>query len=592
MPEVIKQQQSKVDGRQPAKTKPSRPAGSILSQAVPLDELDHEKVKIVLYGQNRCIAGDAVIPYAIFSEEGRLQNHKGGSLELLYKRFNGIPRPGKGYYQRPQTVGSYYCVPSVTDEGIIFWNRVTGVLFSGQKEVLRITTASGKSIAATADHRFLTEAGYIPLGELSTGDELVVNSKKRRKGSSGKAKVKRKWLCVKNHARGRLKIVNGVTYYRLSLTHAVYEAYKNEMGLEEYIFFLNHRSMEDVHNLWYVPEGAEIHHLDENPLNDVPSNLFLADSGAAHQRMFHHDAISERYSIRAGLETIVAIVPAGVEDVYDVQVEGPYHNFDAGGIMVHNCGKSTLACQFPKPLLMVSFEPGQTGGSQSVRKIPGITYLRITGKAMAIELARELRSDTYFATHVLDTCTSLQDVILKELMNLEEVPVQLNWGTVGEDYYRERSEQAKEVMRLFRDLNANTVFVCQERDHNPPKGDNRTSKLARDRSPTDESFFAADMGAGTVKWLHDACDYIARLYLAKETVTQKYELNGETKETEEETGRIVRRLRTMLHTNFAAGFRSADPAAVPEYIEAKSPQEMYQAIMEVIAGKKTAKGRY
>lgn len=259
-------------------------------------------------------------------------------------------------------------------------------------------------------------------------------------------------------------------------------------------------------------------------------------------------------------------------------------------------GKTTLACQFPKPLLLISFEPGQQGGAKSVKQTPGVKFLRVSSKAKAVTLAKELKDSDggicdlpgyigkRYQTHVLDTCTSLQDVILRELMGLEDAPVQLNWGSVSQEFYRDRSEQAKEVMRLYRDLPANTVFIAQEKDHNPPKEER--NKLLRGLQT--ESFFAADMGGATVKWMHDACDYIGQLYIAKEvkTTTRTAKILGKDKQiTEtEETGRLVRRLRTMYHPNYAAGFRSSNPERVPEFIEAGSPQEMYEKIMAVING--------
>lgn len=257
-------------------------------------------------------------------------------------------------------------------------------------------------------------------------------------------------------------------------------------------------------------------------------------------------------------------------------------------------GKTSIACQFPKPLLLVSFEPGTTGGSKSVKKIDGVHFIRVQSKGQAVQLADELKSDTVYKTHVLDTCTSLQDVILAELMGLEEVPVQMNWGTVPEGYYAERSEQAKEVMRKFRNLPAHTILVAQEKDHNPPKEGLRSNKLTR--GLTMESFFAADLGAATVKWMHDACDYIGRLYIVKEVKAVKTKTKFQGKETEQveevETGRFVRRLLTMLHPNFAAGIRSETPEAVPEYIEADSPQLMYARLMSVIRGERLKEGAH
>ena len=243
-------------------------------------------------------------------------------------------------------------------------------------------------------------------------------------------------------------------------------------------------------------------------------------------------------------------------------------------------GKTTLACDFPKPLLLISFEPNRTGGAMSVRKIPGVTYLQITSSHDALSLAAELRTDKTFKTHVLDTATSLQDIILQELLNLPAVPEQLNWGTVSMDAYRQRSEKTKETLRPFLNLPAHTIICAKEKDHNPPKEDR--NKITRGMQL--ESFIASDLGGATVGWLHDACDYIGRLYLAKEVIVKEFKSKVGKEEiittSEEETGRIVRRLRTMYHPNFAAGFRSADPSNVPDHIEDPS----YERISAVIKG--------
>lgn len=270
-------------------------------------------------------------------------------------------------------------------------------------------------------------------------------------------------------------------------------------------------------------------------------------------------------------------------------------------------GKSTLACEFPKPLLLISFEPSNSGGAKSVKLVKGVSYIHIVSKGKkdhrgvvqeehgserATRLANELKVCCDFATIVLDTVTSYQDLILQEILNLPEVPEQLNWGMVSEDEYRVRSERTREALRPFIDVQAHTIFVAQEKDHSPPK--DRTSKLLR--AAQMESFFAADLGGATAKWLHDACDYIAQLYQDKETrkVESINTIKGkEVKSYDEvETGKMVRRLRTMYHANYMAGFRSECPGNVPEYIEANTPKEFFDEVMKVIKGQKTAKGKY
>jgi replicative DNA helicase len=51
---------------------------------------------------------------------------------------------------------------------------VTNVFESGTKEVFRLRLASGREVKATANHPFLTFAGWTSLGELAAGDRLAI----------------------------------------------------------------------------------------------------------------------------------------------------------------------------------------------------------------------------------------------------------------------------------------------------------------------------------------------------------------------------------------------------------------------------------
>jgi replicative DNA helicase len=51
---------------------------------------------------------------------------------------------------------------------------MTKVFFSGTKEVFRLRMSSGRQVEATANHPFLTVDGWVPLGDLHTGDRLAV----------------------------------------------------------------------------------------------------------------------------------------------------------------------------------------------------------------------------------------------------------------------------------------------------------------------------------------------------------------------------------------------------------------------------------
>lgn len=254
-------------------------------------------------------------------------------------------------------------------------------------------------------------------------------------------------------------------------------------------------------------------------------------------------------------------------------------------------GKTTLACQFPKPLLILSFEPCHSGGLTSVRKVEGVDFLQrgrqIESLNQLVELALELESSKY-KTVVLDSVTSLQDWVLADLLNLPNVPDQMSWGTVSSDVYRERSEKTREILRRFVDLPRDTIFLGKERDHNPPREDKvtKSGKVQPDMRPkflrgtTNESFIATDLGGATVGWIQDVCDWVCRLFIEEEVAQSKYKLNGKTVFVSKPTGKYIRYLRMAYHPNYAAGPRASNPDKVPEVM----PNPTAEKILEIVRG--------
>lgn len=271
-------------------------------------------------------------------------------------------------------------------------------------------------------------------------------------------------------------------------------------------------------------------------------------------------------------------------------------------------GKTHLAGDFPKPMLVVSFEPAQSGGSMTLKRRQGVQCIHIVNEgqksfrgviqnepatAKTRRLILELAASCPFKTVVFDTLTGFQDLVLVEVCGFSVIPQQLDWGMVTEDQYRHRASKTKEALRPMLDLPCHVVMVCQERDHNPPK-DRGTSKLMRGLQH--ESFFSVDLGGATAKWLQDSCDYVAQLFVDKEVEMVRTSLEVADPKapggkrllesvTEQETGKLVRRLRCMYHPNFAAGFRSPNPEAVPEFID----HPTFAKIQAVIHGEKSPK---
>jgi replicative DNA helicase len=61
------------------------------------------------------------------------------------------------------------------DDNLRYVRRhLTHVFSTGRKQVFQLTTSSGKTLRATANHPFLTFDGFRPLGELAPGDRIAV----------------------------------------------------------------------------------------------------------------------------------------------------------------------------------------------------------------------------------------------------------------------------------------------------------------------------------------------------------------------------------------------------------------------------------
>ncbi len=266
-------------------------------------------------------------------------------------------------------------------------------------------------------------------------------------------------------------------------------------------------------------------------------------------------------------------------------------------------GKTYLACDFEKPLLLLSFEPNETGGARSVRKKEGVTFLKMsptrnkagevieTVSAKAFRMAAELKVKNPFKTVVFDHVTAYQDVILQEILKVDTLPEQLNFGAISSDDYRMRAERTKEGLRPWVDLPCHTIFLGKEKDHNPPKEEKispRTGKAQPDMRPKflrgmqAESFVTVDLGGGTASWIMDACDYLCRLYFDREVIRKKDTVQGEVIETITETGEFIRALRTTYHPNFASRFRTDSPEVLLEAI----PNPTYKKVLAAIEGRK------
>ncbi len=323
------------------------PSGSLgLDVALGIGGMPRGRV-VEIYGPESCLAAKTFVQYEVRTQDGKHQNHKGGSIERLYHRFNGIPIKGKGSYQRPETVGSEYFAPSVNDEGRIFQNKIVAVVDAGEKHCFELETNSGEVIQASADHKFFTGEKYVPLSDLQEGDTVMIhNATPYRKAEEDEESTRtyRHYLYVKEHPVAGVKIVKDdhqgyeYTYHRLARARAVVEARMNKLSLDEFVGKLNDG---DVSDLNFLSRDDCVHHVDEDHTNDAWENLVVVDASSHGRRHAIERHNNLRYAaVPARVRSVRSI---GQKQTYDIQMESPSNNYVAERFVVHNSGKTTLA---------------------------------------------------------------------------------------------------------------------------------------------------------------------------------------------------------------------------------------------------------
>ncbi|HEY7020578.1 MAG TPA: DnaB-like helicase C-terminal domain-containing protein, partial [Ktedonobacterales bacterium] len=155
---------------------------------------------------------------------------------------------------------------------------VTNAFSTGRKPVYRLTTRLGRTIRATANHKFLTIGGWRRLDELEQGMRLALP---RHLPSPEQATMTDDELALLGHLIG-----DGCTLPRHVMQYTTRE----------------HVLAEEVARLATIVQSAELAQLAE-------SDVYW--------------------------DEVISIEPDGEEEVFDLTVEG-LHNFVAGDVIAHN----------------------------------------------------------------------------------------------------------------------------------------------------------------------------------------------------------------------------------------------------------------
>jgi hypothetical protein len=237
-------------------------------------------------------------------------------------------------------------------------------------------------------------------------------------------------------------------------------------------------------------------------------------------------------------------------------------------------GKTWFWGTFPGPILVVvcsgSFKPGElrTLNTPELRRKISQVVLRESSEMKTI--LDYVATTQKYKTVVLDHVSGLEDLVLKELLGLHELPAQKYFGMAKRETYGQVTQMCKEYVRGMLNLpNCNVVIVGQERNFNT------------DMSKADMLDPAIGVGVtpSLAGWLQPVCDYVVQTLIRPKVVKMVTDISGEKVTTEQRVpGQVDFAIRTHRHDVIATKFRVPKGHLLPDFITDPSYEKLMAAI--------------
>lgn len=233
-------------------------------------------------------------------------------------------------------------------------------------------------------------------------------------------------------------------------------------------------------------------------------------------------------------------------------------------------GKTTLWATFPKPILAVICSGGRKPGELRSIDTPEYRETIDARVCASTEHVNDLIADAgEFATVVLDHASGLQDLTLKEILGIDELPAQKSWGLATQQQYGQSALMCKEIFRAILGLPCNVVIVAQEREFSSEAGGDIIA-------PT----VGAALTPSVTGWLNPACDYVVQTFKRPRMVEQRTKVGGETVVTRQRGKGVEYCLRTEPHDVYQTKFRVPKGRPLPDVIV----DPTYDKIISLIRG--------
>ena len=273
------------------------------------------------YSFNACVSGNTII------QKAGAKGHYNPSIKEMYFIMHDKEYAKKyghlSLHQKFRRCG-YGNALSMYSDNRVHKNIIKDIYYSGTMPIYRVTTESGSYIDCTMNHKFPTPSGNRKLEDLKVGDELyTVGDYEKNRGKYSFTDGSFKSNIPKRGEKGFQKNPNG----------------------NSVLFMTKKRECEDTKKCCeicskpYDPEGRfELHHADFDRTNNNQNNLkWLCCS--CHKRIHYQNGRKKMFDkgLPINISKIISIVYLRTDDVYDIEMSDPAHNFiSESGLITSN----------------------------------------------------------------------------------------------------------------------------------------------------------------------------------------------------------------------------------------------------------------
>lgn len=264
------------------------------------------------YSFNACVSGDTIIQRA-----GVTKSKKVTIKEMfdVYNNKDYAKKIGKiSLYRKYKRMG-YGNALSMYDDKRVRKNQIINIYYSGKADIYRVTTENGSYLDCTLNHKFPTDKGKKRLDELKIGDELYVLDKYEKHPDNYRFTNGIYLKNIPKKGQKGFQTIESGNYHKFSKILDYYHKEKLNCSICGTEYRENKR--------------FEIHHKDNDRTNNEKQNLIWC-CNSCHKKE-HYKKHNRKKAYDKGIPVkkskIVSIEFLRNDDVYDIEMASPAHNF-------------------------------------------------------------------------------------------------------------------------------------------------------------------------------------------------------------------------------------------------------------------------